>query len=75
MKIQDRYDLYINGEWIKPASGEYLDAINPATGEKIAEFATANNEDVDRAIEVPGNALKVNMDLSLRKNALVSYLR
>ena len=51
MKIQDRYDLYINGEWIKPASGEYLDAINPATGEKIAEFATANNEDVDRAIE------------------------
>ena len=50
MKIQDRYDLYINGEWIKPASGEYLDAINPATGEKIAEFATANNEDVDRAI-------------------------
>lgn len=51
MKVQDRYDLYINGEWIKPASGEYLDAINPATGEKIAEFATANNEDVDRAIE------------------------
>lgn len=51
MKIQDRYDLYINGEWIKPASGEYLDAINPATGEKIAEFATANNDDVDKAIE------------------------
>lgn len=50
MKVQDRYDLYINGEWIKPASGEYLDAINPATGEKIAEFATANDEDVDRAV-------------------------
>lgn len=51
MSIKDRYELYINGEWLKPTSGEYLDAINPANGEKISEFATANNEDVDKAIE------------------------
>lgn len=51
MSIKDRYELYINGEWAKPTSGEYLDAINPANGEKISEFATANNEDVDKAIE------------------------
>lgn len=51
MSIKDRYELYINGEWVKPTSDEYLDAINPANGEKISEFATANNEDVDKAIE------------------------
>ena len=51
MSIKDRYELYINGQWVKPQSGEYLDAINPANGEKISEFAAANNKDVDKAIE------------------------
>ena len=51
MEFKDRYELYINGEWVKPNSGEYLDIINPATGEKLSEFATANDKDVDKAIE------------------------
>lgn len=51
MEFKNRYELYINGEWVKPNSGEYLDIINPATGEKLSEFATANDKDVDKAIE------------------------
>ena len=51
MKILDRYELYINGEWIKPESGEYIDIISPSTGEKLGEFAAANDKDVDKAVE------------------------
>ena len=51
MKILDRYELFINGEWIKPESGEYIDIISPSTGEKLGEFAAANDKDVDKAVE------------------------
>ena len=30
------YELFINGEPTKPASGEYMDVLNPATNEVIA---------------------------------------
>ena len=51
MKILDRYELFINGEWIKPESGEYIDIISPSTGEKLGEFAAANSADVDKAVD------------------------
>ena len=31
--INKQYDLFINGEWVKPASGKYFDTINPANEE------------------------------------------
>ena len=51
METLDRYELFINGEWIKPESGEYIDIISPSTGERLGEFAAANDKDVDKAVE------------------------
>ncbi|HEY9577658.1 MAG TPA: aldehyde dehydrogenase family protein [Pseudobacillus sp.] len=42
--------LYINGEWVEPINRETLSIINPATGEEIAEVASANAQDAERAI-------------------------
>jgi acyl-CoA reductase-like NAD-dependent aldehyde dehydrogenase len=28
-----RYDHYIDGQWVPPATGEYFDSINPTTGQ------------------------------------------
>ena len=50
MNTLDRYELFIDGEWVKPESGEYIDIINPSTGEKLGEFAAANSADVDKAV-------------------------
>ncbi len=30
-----RYPLFINGEYCEPASGEYTQVINPATGDVV----------------------------------------
>ena len=30
VKINEQYELFINGKWQKPKSGKYFDTINPA---------------------------------------------
>src|SRR6478736_8011613 len=54
--INKQYDLFINGEWVKPASGKYFDTINPANEEKLSEVAEANAADVDKAVRAARNA-------------------
>jgi len=48
-KLKPRYDLFINGRFVTPKSGKYFDSINPATEQKLAEFALAGAADVDAA--------------------------
>jgi len=56
IKLKDRYDLFINGKFVKPSSGKYFETINPATEERIAEIAEANAADVDKAVKAARNA-------------------
>ena len=55
-KINERYDLFINGKFEKPQSKKYFATINPATEEKLSEVADANAADVNRAVEAARNA-------------------
>ncbi len=52
------YELFINGEPTKPASGEYTDVLNPATNEVIASVAAAGIHDADLAVEAARQALQ-----------------
>jgi len=52
----DELRMLIGGEWIEPASGEYVDDINPADREVVARVAVAGDEDVDRAVESAADA-------------------
>lgn len=45
-----KFPLIINGSRCKPASGEYMDVVNPATGEVVASAARGNTTDVDVAV-------------------------
>jgi len=54
--IDSRYDLFINGEWVKPAGNKYFDTINPATEEKLSSVAEAGIADVDKAVSAARNA-------------------
>ncbi|MBW9141137.1 MAG: aldehyde dehydrogenase family protein, partial [Candidatus Aramenus sp.] len=51
-------NLFINGEWVKPSSDEYLNKYNPSTGELYGKFASASREDADRAIDAAYEAQK-----------------
>lgn len=45
------YLNFIGGEWVKSASNETLEALNPATGEVLAKIQSGNSEDIDRAVK------------------------
>ncbi len=56
--IGKRYGLFINGEFVKPATGKYFNTVNPATEEVLARVALAGDEDVDRAVAAARKAYK-----------------
>ncbi len=57
-KLKARYDLFINGEFVAPASGRYFDSINPANERKLAEIALAGTADVDAAYQAARHAFE-----------------
>ena len=50
VRLEERYGLFIGGEFIEPRSGEFHPSISPATEEPLAEVAYAGPEDVDLAV-------------------------
>ena len=50
VRLQDKYQLFIDGEWRDATDGKTIASVNPANGEKLAECADATKEDVDAAV-------------------------
>lgn len=51
IKLKEHYDLFINGTFVTPSTGEYFDTINPANEKVLAKVAIANEADVDLAVK------------------------
>ena len=51
IQLQDA-KLFINGEYVDAMSGETFDTINPATNEKLASVACADERDTSKTIEI-----------------------
>lgn len=55
-RATDRSGVYVDGEWVAPASGAFFETRDPATGDVIAEVAAADATDVDRAVRAARDA-------------------
>jgi aldehyde dehydrogenase (NAD+) len=56
VRLEDRYGLFIGGEFVEPRSAEFHPTISPATEEPLAEVAYAGPEDVGLAVEAARDA-------------------
>ncbi|MDM7460732.1 MAG: aldehyde dehydrogenase family protein [bacterium] len=56
VRIQSRYELFIDGAFTPPRSGRYFPNVNPATEETLSEVAYADAEDIDRAVQAARRA-------------------
>jgi aldehyde dehydrogenase (NAD+) len=56
VRLEERYGLFIGGEFVKPGSGEFQPSLSPATEEPLAEVAYAGPEDVALAVEAARGA-------------------
>ena len=52
------YKLFIDNEFVEPASGDYFETEDPFTGECWARIARAGKDDVDRAVAAAKAALE-----------------
>ncbi|HYY07787.1 MAG TPA: aldehyde dehydrogenase family protein, partial [Actinomycetota bacterium] len=50
VRLQERYGLFVGGEFVEPKSGRYLATIDPSTEEVLAEVPEAGPEDVELAV-------------------------
>jgi aldehyde dehydrogenase (NAD+) len=56
VRLEERYGLFIGGEFVEPRSGEFQPSISPATEEPLAEIAYAGPEDVAVAVDAARDA-------------------
>ncbi|GAC1680529.1 MAG: aldehyde dehydrogenase family protein [Ktedonobacteraceae bacterium] len=52
------FGLFINNQWVKPASGQYIESINPATGKLLTQVAAGNSVDVEAAVAAARTAFE-----------------
>jgi len=49
--VRERYDNYIGGAWVAPASGEYFDNVSPITGQIVCQVARGTAADIEAALD------------------------
>ncbi|MFC6719854.1 aldehyde dehydrogenase family protein [Natrialbaceae archaeon GCM10025810] len=68
--IQDRYQLYIGGEWVETEDGDVVGSLDAITGETLAEYHRGTATDVDRAVDAAEEAYESEWgDLSCSERA------
>lgn len=56
LKIKKKYDLFINGKFVKGSTGETFASINPANEKTITQISAASKADVNKAVKAARNA-------------------
>jgi aldehyde dehydrogenase (NAD+) len=68
-----RFNEFIGGAWVAPASGVYMTTSDPSTGETIAEVAKGNTDDMNAAVAAARKALPAWQALSGHERARYLY--
>ena len=68
-KHYGKLKFFINGKWVASDSDRIYDDLNPATGEVIAEFASATDAEIEQAIQSAQAAFAKWREVPLRDKA------
>lgn len=74
MSSKDRRLLYVDGEFVEPASGEWFPSTDPYTGENWVEIPDATSTDVDEAVNSAARAVFENEWADLTQTERGEYL-
>lgn len=51
VQFREKYDNFINGEWMPPTDGEYFDNTSPIDGKIICHVARSKEADIEKALD------------------------
>ena len=69
--FKPRYDHWINGQYVAPASGEYFENVTPVTGRVFCEVARGNAADIEKALDAAHAAAKTWNKTSPTERAII----
>ena len=69
VKLQKKYQLFINGKWQDSSDGATFDTTCPANGETLAACAEATKKDVDKAVKAAWKAWETWKNVEPAKRA------
>jgi aldehyde dehydrogenase (NAD+) len=67
------FNLFIDGKFVKPKSGDYFETLNPATAKPLAKIAQAGAKDIDVAVKAARKAYSQWSNLSGHARAKYLY--
>ncbi|WP_413375130.1 aldehyde dehydrogenase [Alkalihalobacillus sp. 1P02AB] len=56
VSFKEKYDNFINGEWVAPVNGRYFENVSPVTGAAFCEVARSTAEDIELALDAAHGA-------------------
>ncbi|AWM15157.1 aldehyde dehydrogenase [Flavobacterium sp. NRK F10] len=56
--FKQKYDNYIGGKFVPPASGEYFDVVSPIDGKVFSKAAHSNKQDLELAVNAASEAFE-----------------
>jgi aldehyde dehydrogenase len=68
---RSRYDHWIGGEYVPPASGEYFENPSPVNGQTFTEVARGNDVDIERALDAAHAAAPAWGRTSVAERAII----
>ena len=71
VKLQERYKLFINGEWRDASDGQTVKTYSPVDGSLLTEVAEATKEDVDTAVSSAREAFKTWKNSTVKERAKI----
>lgn len=70
-KLQNKYQLFIGGEWKDASDGKTFTTTCPADGKVLAECAEATREDVDEAVKAAWKAFETWKKVTVNERAAI----
>jgi aminomuconate-semialdehyde/2-hydroxymuconate-6-semialdehyde dehydrogenase len=67
LNVPNQLDNFINGQFIKPINNQYIDNINPATGQKTGLIPNSNHQDIEMAVAAAKQAFESWSNTSAEK--------
>jgi aminomuconate-semialdehyde/2-hydroxymuconate-6-semialdehyde dehydrogenase len=64
---------FVNGEFVSPANGKYIDKVSPTTGEEIYELPSSDELDVVNAIKAAHEAFEKWSTMKAEDRAKIMY--
>ena len=69
--FRDRYDHWIGGQYVAPASGQYFENPSPVNGKVFCEVARGNDADIERALDAAHAAAPAWGRTSVTERAII----